>query len=242
MLKVKKENNNIIATCDSGGKTVEVSGDALLVATGRMPNVSDLGLDDVGVIYDKRGIKTNQKLQTSIKNIYACGDVVGPYQFSHMAEYQAIIATKNAFLPYSKKVNYNNRIWVTFCDPEFASCGLNEFQAREKYGNNVCVYRVEYKSIDRAVTDECKLGAAKFICDRKGNLLGANILGPRAGEIIHEVQLGKMYNIKFSKFDDVIHAYPTYSDVIKKAARMCRVDLLQRNIWIKLIRMFLRGK
>jgi pyruvate/2-oxoglutarate dehydrogenase complex dihydrolipoamide dehydrogenase (E3) component len=243
LVKIKKEGDGILATCESDdGKIIEINGEKLLVATGRKPNIEGLGLENIGVAYDRRGIKTNKNLQTTVKNIYASGDVVGPYRFSHMAEYQAIIATRNAFFPIKKKVNYKNVLWVTFCDPEFASCGMNETQAREKYGKKVHVYKVEYKTIDRAATDSCDFGVAKFVCDKKGNLLGANILGPRAGEIIHEVQLGKTYNIKFSKFDDIIHAYPTYCDVIKKAARMCRVDILQRNIFVKLIRLVLGSK
>ena len=155
-----------------------------------------------------------------------------------MAEYQAIIAARNALLPFNKKVDYSNRIWITFSDPEFASLGLFEREAIEKFGKDVCVYRVDYKNIDRGVVDENLFGRLKVICDKKGRLLGAQILGPRAGELIHELQLGKTHKIRFSKFDHVIHAYPAYSDLIKRAARMCRIDLLRRNFWVKLLKRF----
>jgi pyruvate/2-oxoglutarate dehydrogenase complex dihydrolipoamide dehydrogenase (E3) component len=236
-IRVEKKDAQIVLYCqDENEKEIILSAETLLVATGRKPNLDGLALESAGVEYDRRSIKTNKKLQTSQKNIYACGDVVGPYQFSHMAEYQAIIAARNSLFPWYKKVNYENKTWVTFCDPELASVGLNEKLAREIFGDRVRVYKIDYSSIDRAIVDNKTFGRAKFICDKKGNLLGAQILGPRAGEIIQEVQFGKTMGINFAKFDNVIHAYPTYCDLVKKAARACRIDLIKNNFFVKLLR------
>ena len=201
-----------------------------------------MDLEKAGVEYNKKGVVTNKKLRTTAKNIYACGDVVGPYQFSHMAEYQAIIATKNALLPIKKSVDYSHTIWVTFSDPELARAGMSEEEARALYGEKIKVYKQEYKAIDRSMTDQSEIGLAKFVCTKKGKLLGAHILGSRAGEIIHEVQLGKRFGINFAKFEKVIHAYPAYSDIVKKAARKCYIDLLKNNFWIKLLKKIFRKK
>ncbi len=237
--KVEQNQDKINVIYNSKNKTEQISTDAFFVATGRKPNLENLNLEKAGIEFNKKGIITNEKLQTTAKNIYACGDVVGPYQFSHMAEYQAIIATKNALLPIKKNIDYSGIIWATFSDPEFAHAGLTEKEAKEKYGDKIKTYKQEYKSIDRAVTDQSQIGLAKFVCDKKGKLLGAHILGNRAGEIIHEIQLGKKYGIKFNKFDSVIHAYPTYSDIVKKAARKCYIDILQNNFWIKILKKFI---
>ncbi len=123
-------------------------------------------------IPQKKGIVVNSTLQTSVKNIYACGDVVGPYQFSHMAEYQATIAAQNACIPIFKKhVQYNHVIWVTFSDPEFAVAGLNEAQARAYYGDAIQIFRMSYSALDRAKIDDTTFGLLKIICDKKDILL-----------------------------------------------------------------------
>ncbi len=240
--EVAQQENKIIITCSKENQTQTLETNALLIATGRKPNIEKLDLEKAGVEYNKKGVVTNKKLRTTAKNIYACGDVVGPYQFSHMAEYQAIIATKNALLPIKKSVDYSHTIWVTFSDPELARAGMSEEEARALYGEKIKVYKQEYKAIDRSMTDQSEIGLAKFVCTKKGKLLGAHILGSRAGEIIHEVQLGKRFGINFAKFEKVIHAYPAYSDIVKKAARKCYIDLLKNNFWIKLLKKIFRKK
>jgi len=242
-VKVSSQSGVTISCIDSGNKPFDITGEKLLVATGRKPNTESLDLEKAEVRFNKRGIIVNNKLQTSQKNIYACGDVVGPYNFSHMAEYQAVAAARNALVPFFKKhINYDNVCWVTFTDPELASAGLTEKQAREKYGDSIRVYKKTYDSIDRARTDMQTIGLGKFICDKKGRILGAHILGPRAGELIHEIQLGKYYKIKFTDFYSVIHAYPTYSDIVWHAAKKAYVDRVKNNFFVRLVSRFLRKK
>jgi len=222
------------------GTEATVTCEKLLVATGRRPNIDGLDLERAGVAYNQRGIQVNRKLQTTAKHIYACGDVVGPYQFSHMAEHQAVTVGRNALLPFSRRIDYHNRAWVTFSDPEFASVGLHEAEARQRYGDSVIVYRIEYNKIDRPIIDRKPFGLAKFVCNKRGKLFGAQILGERAGEIIHEVQLGRSFRINFAKFDSLIHAYPTYSDVIKRGARVCRVSMIKNNFFVRLLQKFMK--
>ncbi len=231
-----KNGNIILSIRDRDDKTSEIESAAILIAVGRRPNLEGLNLEAAGVKYTPKGIVTDDTLKTTASNIYACGDVIGPYQFSHMAEYQAITATTNAFLPIKKKVDYTHVIWSTFTDPELAHAGLTEKEARERYGDGIKVYRYRYSDIDRARTDRTESGMSKFICDRSDRLIGAHVLGRCATEVIHEAQLAKSLNIPFYKIRSVIHAYPSYTDVLRQPAKLCYIDRLQRNPFIKLLK------
>jgi pyruvate/2-oxoglutarate dehydrogenase complex dihydrolipoamide dehydrogenase (E3) component len=238
---VAQVDGQINVTClDEYNQEHAIAAEKLLIAVGRGPNSKRLGLEQVGVVVDKQEIVVDAHLRTSQKNIFAAGDVVGPYQFSHMANYQARIAVRNAFVPlFKQKVDYTNVCWVTFTAPELATAGLTEDQARDQYGSSITVYKKEYRTIDRAHTEGDLTGLAKFVCDKSGYLLGASILGAGAGELIHEVQVGKVYTVKFPDFYNVIHAYPTYSDIILHASKDAYFERLKNNIFVKLARQFL---
>ena len=135
-----------------------------------------------------------------------------------------------------KKTNYENVLWCTFTDPELARCGLTEAQAKEKYPDKIKVYRIDYKDVDRAKTDLEENGLSKFICDKKGKILGIHILGHSAAELMHEAQLAKSMGLPFSKIASVIHAYPSYSDAIRQPAKKCYIDILQNSFFVKLIK------
>ena len=211
------------------GNQEKLKADALLIAVGRKPNVHGLELEKADVAYSPQGIQVNERLQTTAAHIFACGDVASPFQFSHMAEYQATIAARNAVLPrpLHKKVHYENVPWCTFTDPELARCGLTESEAREKYGDRIRVFRYSLSHIDRAKTDGTAFGMSKFITDRKGKLLGIHILAPHAGDLIHEALLAKTLGIPFQKIADMIHIYPTYGDLTKRPAIQCYLAILQ---------------
>ncbi|MHC4131760.1 MAG: FAD-dependent oxidoreductase [Planctomycetota bacterium] len=231
------ENGNVIAHIEDKDGDHRIEAESLLIAIGRTPNIDNLALENAGVEFDKTGIKVDEHLRTTAKNIYAAGDVVPPYLFTHMAEYEAVVATTNACLPLSiKKTNYENALWCTYTDPELAHAGLTEEQAREKYGDNIRIYRWEHKDVDRAKTDLAKKGISKFICSKKGKLIGIHILGHGAGEIMHEAQLAKSLGLPFSKIASVIHAYPSYSDAVRQPAKRCYMDMLNDNFFIKLIK------
>ena len=201
------------------GRRSRIGAEAVLVAVGRKGNVGGLGLEAAGVEYSHTGIKADKRLRTTAGNIYACGDVAGPYQFSHMAEYQARIAARNALLPLTQAADYRNYIWCTFADPEFAHAGLTEDEARERTGGRVKVFRWRYGDTDRAKTEADEFGVAKFICDRSYRLLGAHILGPRAGELIHEAKSSRLsasLSISSTRLSTSIRPFPMSSNSRRK--------------------------
>lgn len=231
----RDEGSAIITLEDKQKKLSLVKADKVLVAIGRAANMEGLGLEKAGITYSNKGIEVDLALKTSAKNIYACGDIAGPYQFSHMAEYQAIIAVGNALLPFKRKVDYSVVPWCTFTDPELARVGLTEEEAGVRY-KDIKVYRAKYSANDRAVTDLEEAGLAKVITDRKGNILGAHIVGANAGELIHEYVLAKSVGLKINKLSLAIHIYPTLSQVVKRSADQYYFDLMNKPM----MRMFFR--
>ncbi len=224
-----------VLTVERGGTREDLAAAALLIAVGRKPNTEGLDLEKAGVRYGPVGIVVDDYLRTTAKNIFACGDVTGPYQFSHMTEYQAVTATRNAFLPFKKKANYDTVAWCTFTDPELAHAGLTEAEARERFGGAVTVYRYEYRNTDRGRTDNAEFGMAKYICDKRGRILGAHILGERAGDVIHEAQLLRHLGLSFSTIAPMIHIYPTFTDVVRQPAKLYYVDRLRNNPVLKVL-------
>jgi pyruvate/2-oxoglutarate dehydrogenase complex dihydrolipoamide dehydrogenase (E3) component/uncharacterized membrane protein YdjX (TVP38/TMEM64 family) len=234
--KFKRKQDKIIATIKDAQGQHDIETESVLVAVGRKPNIDELALEKAGVEFDAKGIKVDKHLRTTAKNIYTCGDVVPPYLFTHIAEYEAVIAATNASfgLPL-KRTNYENVLWCTFTDPELAHAGFTEQQARELYGYKVKVYRWPHKNVDRARTDLEENGLTKIICSASGKILGIHILGHCAAELMHEVQLAKSLKKPFSKIASVIHAYPSYSDAVRQPAKKCYIDILQNNFFVKLI-------
>jgi pyruvate/2-oxoglutarate dehydrogenase complex dihydrolipoamide dehydrogenase (E3) component len=227
---------------EKDGKSEKISADALLIAAGRKPNTEGLGLETIGLAHDRRGIAVDNHMRTNVKNIYAAGDVVGPYQFSHVANYQAIAATSNALLPIRRSVNYDAVPWCTFTDPELARSGLTEAQAQEKFGSKIRVYRAEYAKLDRARTERTTEGLAKFVCHANGKILGVHILGERAGEVMHEAHAARTLGIPLYRLDKVIHTYPTYSELIRQAARAAYIDRISSHPLVRFIKLFRRPK
>ncbi|MEM7064321.1 MAG: mercuric reductase [Cyanobacteria bacterium P01_B01_bin.77] len=191
--------------------------DEILVSTGRVPNVESLGLKAAGVEVGKAGVKVNEKLQTSVKHIYGAGDVIGGYQFTHVAGYEAAVVIQNALFFATKKVDYRVIPWATFTEPELSRVGLTETQARERYGDDVAILKHDFKEVDRALAEAAGYGFAKFITRKNGEILGAHIVGPHAGELIHEVVLAMSHKMKIGKIN-IIHVYPTLSEINAKTA------------------------
>lgn len=195
----------------------KIAVDEILVAAGRQPNVESLNLDAAGVKLGKLGIEVNKKLQTTNPRIYACGDVIGGYQFTHVAGYQANVVLKNAlFLPVLK-ADYRVIPWATFTDPELARVGLTEQEARERHGDDTYVVKQSFDEVDRAQAEAATAGFAKIITRRNGQILGAHLVGPSAGELIHEIILAMSHKLKISALGG-IHIYPTLAEVNSKAA------------------------
>ena len=203
----------------------EIIVDEILVSSGRIPNVNSLNLEAAGVEYNEKGVIVNQKLQTSNKRIYGCGDVIGGYQFTHVAGYEAAVVIQNALFFPSAKADYRVIPWATFTDPELAHVGLTEAQARQQYGDKIEVLKQHFSEVDRAQAEGTTAGFAKFITTPKGQILGAHIVGSSAGELIHEVILAMKNKLPISALTGMIHIYPTLSEVNSKAA----LQLKKRN-------------
>jgi dihydrolipoamide dehydrogenase len=239
-IKFTQDGNLVAITVeDKDKKQSVVKVEKILVAVGRIANVSGLNLQKAQVKYSKKGIEVDNTLRTSADNIYACGDVVGPYQFSHMAEYQAIVAIGNALFPFKRKVDYNAVAWCTFTEPELAHLGLTEDQAQQQY-RRIKVYRAQYSENDRAVTDLKETGFVKVICDKKGNILGAHIVGANAGELIHECVLAKSAKLKVNKLSSCVHIYPTLAQVVKRTADNYYTQMLSSGWFKQLAKLFIK--
>ncbi len=242
-VRFARRNGQIAADLEGKAGRQQLTTESVLVAVGRVPNVDNLDLEKAGVEYDKKGVKVDRHLRTTARHIYAAGDIVPPYLFTHVAEYEAVIATTNACIGLPiRKTDYDHILWTTFTEPELAHAGLTEAEARERYGDSIRVYRWEFKDVDRAKTDMAETGLSKFICDRKGRLLGIHILGHAAAELMHEAQLAKALGAPFSRIASVIHAYPSYSDAVRQPAKRCYVDTLQNNPFVRLLKRFRRGR
>lgn len=207
--------------CRYEGATVEIGFDQLLVATGRTANVTGFGLDrlDIPLTADGR-VKVNEFLQTRYPNIYACGDVCSPFQFTHSAAHQAWYVAVNALLGGIKrfKVDYSVIPSATFTEPELARVGLNEQEAKAQ-GIEVEVTRFDLEELDRAITDESASGQVKVLTvPGKDKILGATIVGAHAGELINEFTLAMRHGLGLNKILGTIHIYPTMSEANKYAA------------------------
>lgn len=192
---------------------------ALLIAAGRAPNIEGLNLETIGVAYDRLGVKVDDRLRTTAPNIYACGDVIGDYQFSHMAEYEAKKVVRNIVFPGEVKAVYPTALWTTFTDPELARLGLTEEEARDQ-GVSYEVLRQPFTQNDRALTDAAANGFIKVLTHgMSGKILGVHILGPNAGELIQEWTLAMEHNLSIRDIADGVHVYPTLSTACQHVAQ-----------------------
>jgi pyruvate/2-oxoglutarate dehydrogenase complex dihydrolipoamide dehydrogenase (E3) component len=198
---------------------VRIPFDAVLVAVGRVANLKGYGLEEVGV-NATRTVDTNEFLQTNYPNIYAAGDVAGPYQFTHTAAHQAWYAAVNAlFDPFKKfKADYSVIPWATFTEPEVARVGVNETEAKEK-GIAYEVARYDIDDLDRAIADSEAHGFIKVLTvPGKDRILGVTIVGEHAGDLIAEYVLAMKHGIGLNKILGTIHIYPTLAEANKYVA------------------------
>ena len=207
--------------CEHEGREVRLQFDALLCALGRTPNTAGYGLEELGIPVTKaRTVETNEYLQTLYPNIYACGDVAGPYQFTHTASHQAWYAAVNAlFSPLRRfRADYSVIPWATFTEPEVARVGLNETEAKEKgIACEATVYGID--ELDRAIAEGAARGMVKVLTARGSDrILGATIVGEHAGELIIEFIAAMKHGIGLNKILGTIHIYPTLVEANKYAA------------------------
>lgn len=212
---IDRVNSKRQITYERDGKSHSLFAEKVLVATGKRANL-ELDLDRAGVKLGEKGIRVNAYLQTTAPNIYAAGDVVGPYLFTHVGEYQSEIAARNAFSYKKIKTDYRIVPRCIYTSPEVAIVGLTEAEAKSR-GIRIKKGVMPYEELSRAKTEDTLNGFAKIITDSRGVIIGGAIVGERAGELIHEVALAIKFRVTAAEVAEMMHAYPTYSEAIKYA-------------------------
>ena len=215
---VEPHHNGVAVLIGHNDEVERIEGTHLLVAAGRRPNTEGLDLEAAGIRYSPKGIEVDGRLRTANKRVFAIGDVTGAYPFTHMAGHQAGVVIRNALFHLPAKVSYDAVPWVTYVDPELAHVGLNERQARERFGDDIRVLRWSFADNDRAQAERETDGLIKVVVGRKGHILGATIVGAHAGELILTWVLAIREGLKIGSIANLIAPYPTLSEVSKRAA------------------------
>ena len=218
-LRCERDGDAKVIVVEAGQQHKRIEFDALICAVGRVARLKGYGLEELG-IPAQRTIETNEYLQTVYPNIYACGDVAGPFQFTHTAAHQAWYAAVNALFGFAKmfKADYSVIPWATFIDPEVARVGLNEQEAREKgIAHEVTRYGID--DLDRAIADSAAHGWIKVLTvPGKDRILGVTIVGEHAGDLLAEYVLAMKHGIGLNKILGTIHTYPTLAESNKYVA------------------------
>jgi pyruvate/2-oxoglutarate dehydrogenase complex dihydrolipoamide dehydrogenase (E3) component len=215
-LKLAKDPDGVRLQVESHGEGYDQLVDQLLVAVGRAPNVEGLGLETVGVEFDKKGVKVNDCLQTTNPRIYACGDICSPYQFTHAADFMARIVIQNALFKGRAKASSLIIPWATYTSPEIAHVGLYEKEAKTQ-GIEVDTFTQEMSTVDRAILDGETDGLVR-IHVRKGTdeIVGATVVATHAGDMIGELTLAMKGKLGLKTIGGTIHPYPTQAEAIRK--------------------------
>jgi pyruvate/2-oxoglutarate dehydrogenase complex dihydrolipoamide dehydrogenase (E3) component len=202
---------------DLQDKMTTLRAETILVAMGREANLADLGLENIGVQFNGKGLQVDNRLRTTQKHIYAAGDVTGSFLFTHAAGYEGGIVISNAIFHLPRKVNYTYLPWCTYTDPELASIGMNE-KAAKAAGIEYSIWTEAFKDNDRSLAEGEKVGKIKMILDAKEKPLGVQILGPQAGELLGEWVAVLNGKVKLSILASAVHPYPTLGEINKRVA------------------------
>lgn len=217
VLQVEERDNQVLATIVSSESQQQIIADKVLVAVGRRPITENLGLEEVGVAFDQKGIKVDERMQTNIPRIYAIGDAVGGMMLAHKASEEGVVAAEN-IMGRSSKMKYNTVPSAVYTNPEVAEVGMTEDQAKRaeiNYRVGKFYFRANGKALGLGETT----GFVKFITDPKyGEVLGCHIIGPHATDLIHEVVIGMEAEATIDVIGRAVHAHPTLSEAIKEAA------------------------
>ncbi len=216
-VKAGRSGQKKVVMAKQGDRLLHFEADEIVLALGRQPNVDGLKLEAAGIQYDSKGIKVNAYLQTSAPNVLAIGDVIGGYLFTHVAAYQSGVAVRNALVPLArKKVNYRVVPWCTFTDPEAARVGLTPGEA-ERLHKQVRIVKLPWADIDRAQAEGETVGFIKLVlAGKKDEIVGAHLVGARAGEMLGELSLAMQHNLTVHDILNTIHAYPTMNTGIQQ--------------------------
>jgi pyruvate/2-oxoglutarate dehydrogenase complex dihydrolipoamide dehydrogenase (E3) component len=207
------------------GETREIAVDEVFVASGRRGNIEGLGLDEIGVKTNRSFVVADKYLQTSLPRIWACGDIHGGMQFTHVAAHEAVKLVRNILFPGKSAVSYDDVPWALYTDPEVGHIGMTENEARAAIGDAVRTYKVEMADVDRAVVDRTTKGFVKFVCDAKGRILGAHAICANASTLIEELVLARKKKMKVGELAQLVSPYPSLADAIGKAGSLYYQDL-----------------
>jgi pyruvate/2-oxoglutarate dehydrogenase complex dihydrolipoamide dehydrogenase (E3) component len=240
------ENGEKFLIAESAGRDVRIPFDLLLCAVGRLANTTGYGLEELGIPVSKaRTVESNEYLQTIYPNIFVCGDVAGPYQFTHTASHQAWYAAVNALFGRFRKfrADYSVIPWATFTDPEVARVGLNETEAKEKnIAYEVTTYGID--DLDRAIADGEAHGMVKVLtAPGTDRILGATLVGEHAGDLIIEFIAAMRHGIGLNKVLGTIHIYPTLVEANKYAAGAWKRAHAPQGLlkWVERYHAWMRG-
>jgi pyruvate/2-oxoglutarate dehydrogenase complex dihydrolipoamide dehydrogenase (E3) component len=234
----KADGGRIHLLVESHGKRYDEVVDKLLIAVGRAPNIENLGLENAGVNFNKKGIRVNDRLQTSNPNIYAAGDICSPFQFTHAADFMARIVIRNALFFGRAKISALTIPWCTYTEPEIAHVGLYEKQAEEQ-GVAVDTFTRELSDVDRSILEERTNGLVR-IHVRKGTdkIIGATIVAANAGDMISEITLALTHKLGLKHVGNTVHPYPTQAEAIRQigdAYNRTRLTPLTKSLFSRLM-------
>ena len=215
--RVERALQGVAVHIGKGGETEIIKGSHLLVATGRKPNVKGMNLERAGISYDANGIKVNEQLKTTNKQVYAIGDAAGGQQFTHLANYHAGIVIRNALFRLRPRVSAAAIPRVTYTDPELAQVGLTEAEARKRY-RRIRILRWPYADNDRAQAERTTHGFIKAITRKNGEILGCTIVGAEAGELIQLWVMALAKRMRVGDLTGLVLPYPTLSELSKRVA------------------------
>ncbi len=215
ILQVHQDGDEIVVSISTEDVPQDLRCDTLLVALGRVPNTKNIGLETVGVQTDERGfIKVNDYLQSNVKTVYACGDCKGKFLFTHAASYEAGIVVKNALIANFFKTNYENMAWTTYTVPEIAHVGALEQDAKQT-GRLHRILMLPIGDNDRAKAEDDRAGFVKVLLDAKKRVIGATIVGERAGEMLPILSMMVTQHLKISSILPLIYQYPIQGEILK---------------------------
>ena len=217
--------------------SLTISGTHLLVAAGRKPNINNLGLDVASIEYTQKGVVTDKRLRTNHKNVFAIGDIAGPFQFTHAAGYQAGIVIQNILFKLPAKVNYKAFPWTIYTTPEVSAVGMSIINA-EKIGAKVL--EITYNDNDRAQAGLATNGLVKVAVDKKGYILGATIVGENAGDLITQWTIAINNKLKIKAMASHIVAYPSLSELNKRVAGSYFTPTLYSEKVKKIVRLLMK--
>jgi pyruvate/2-oxoglutarate dehydrogenase complex dihydrolipoamide dehydrogenase (E3) component len=228
--RVTVENGRKVVYGTEAGVPRRWEADELLVAVGRAPNHDQLGLEELGIETGPRGVVVDERGRTSIDTVYAAGDLAGRHLFTHSAAYEGVRAVRDMFFPGKGRVTASVP-WCTFTDPELAHAGLTEAEARARHGGDVEVWQHDLAHNDRARADGAADGAVMIVTHKKA-IVGAHVLAPAAGEMIHEFALAIEEGVKVGDLAQFMHVYPTISTSVGQLAGQAAFEKAERLRWL----------